>query len=74
MTGPSSQSHLLRYDWRPREPVEAYRLAVASSPAPDLRLTSLGWDVRRVRWDEWLELPDAQRRLVRWLGALGVEY
>ncbi|CAK9063686.1 unnamed protein product [Durusdinium trenchii] len=25
-------------------------------------LTSLGWDVRRVRWDEWLELPDAQRK------------
>eukprot|EP00435_Cladocopium_sp_Y103_P054679 s548_g17.t2 len=25
-------------------------------------LTSLGWDVRRIRWDEWLELGDAQRK------------
>ena len=29
------------------------------------RLTSLGWDVRRIRWDEWLELEDGNRS---WVG------
>ena len=27
-----------------------------------LRLTSLGWDVRRVRWDDWLELGNDDAR------------
>lgn len=30
-------------------------------PMAQSRLTSLGWDVRRIRWDEWLELEDAKR-------------